>query len=223
MAGTLPPWKKGDNLRTRPHQAVVNAVNELSLLAGPEGSEVHRTPFGTGLSQGESAPTLPIYRMRVTEVLSPTAYPNLTKARFYDGSEEYGEEQIVRTHSTLEAEDDFLAAFPIGGVTKIDDAEATYEDEPVLWEEILNKSEDLFRVTLSDDGGDDGSAIGAPTYTYTVNRLGTVVATGQSPEVPRPFGSFSPAVYGTAYINDSGDIVLFQAFEVPNTYECEAE
>jgi hypothetical protein len=82
----------------------------------------------------------------------------------------------------------------------------------------------LFAVVLVQDGGANGTATAAPTYTYTINDINDEVeleGTPQSPTLARPNGAVVAATYGMAYYDVDGDITLFYAHEVPTTDTCE--
>lgn len=96
----------------------------------------------------------------------------------------------------------------------------TNEQRPIV--AFSNADPGVFLVNLSKDGGDDGDGDSEPTYTYTVTRDGTELGTGKSPSVGRTEGSFGEASLGLGcYV--SGEFTLLQAFERPETYECEEE
>jgi len=81
----------------------------------------------------------------------------------------------------------------------------------------------LFAVVLVQDGGANGTASAAPTYTYTINDINDEVeleGTPQSPTLARPNGAVTAATYGMAYYNVDGDITLFYAHELPSTTTC---
>ncbi len=81
----------------------------------------------------------------------------------------------------------------------------------------------LIPVSLSTDGGADGSSTTKPTYTYQnpVNLItGKEIfkkdkshAAGLSPQVGRQIGEFDQAEFGMVYMDD-GDPILFRAYEV---------
>ncbi|MDE2101256.1 MAG: hypothetical protein KGL39_28680, partial [Patescibacteria group bacterium] len=80
----------------------------------------------------------------------------------------------------------------------------------------------LFPVTLTQSGGSNGSQTSAATYTYIVKSISgtTLGTTGTTPIQPtwaRDFGSVNTATHGTAYYDDSGNLVLYQADETPTT------
>ena len=81
----------------------------------------------------------------------------------------------------------------------------------------------LFAVVLVQDGGANGTASAAPTYTYTINDINDEVeleGTPQAPELGRPNGAVTAATRGMAYYDGDGDITLFYAHEVPTTDTC---
>jgi hypothetical protein len=81
----------------------------------------------------------------------------------------------------------------------------------------------LFAVVLVQDGGANGTASAAPTFTYTINDINDEVeleGTPQAPELGRPNGAVTAATRGMAYYDVDGDITLFYAHEVPTTDTC---
>jgi hypothetical protein len=79
-----------------------------------------------------------------------------------------------------------------------------------------------FDVTLSKDGGSDGSNTSAASWTYTAkSRDGSVTyGTGLSPRKPRWVGKWTQATEGVAYINDSRAFVLAEAYEARTITAC---
>jgi len=79
----------------------------------------------------------------------------------------------------------------------------------------------LFNVDLTTDGGTDGDADVAPSYTYTVRQFGTeTLGQKMSPKWHRSIGSFQAATEGMGYLNAEGAFVLAFANEVENREKC---
>ena len=83
----------------------------------------------------------------------------------------------------------------------------------------------LFPVTLTQSGGSNGSQTSAASYTYIVKSISgtTLGTTGTTPIQPiwaRDFGLVTAATHGTAYYDNSGNLVLYQADEVYQTSGC---
>jgi hypothetical protein len=79
----------------------------------------------------------------------------------------------------------------------------------------------LFIVNLEETSGTNGDKTHAASYVYTVKNLaGNELATGQSPERPRPYGTRSAATKGYAYKDSSGTWHLAEAWEGYGTGGC---
>ena len=80
----------------------------------------------------------------------------------------------------------------------------------------------LMPVTLTQTGGSAGNASTECSFTYTVTSLGgTTLLTGASPVWNRPaLGKMIAATYGTAYVNASGTVILYQVDEVFDVAAC---
>jgi hypothetical protein len=75
-------------------------------------------------------------------------------------------------------------------------------------------------VTLSSDGGSDGTVSTAPTYTYTATDLnGNTIATGLSPSHNRPIGKTMAGTRGRIRVI-AGTPTLISTDERPNFAEC---
>ena len=80
----------------------------------------------------------------------------------------------------------------------------------------------LFPVTVTQTSGSAGNATTACTFTYTVTSLlSETLLTGASPAWNRhALGKMVAATHGTAYINASGVVVLWQVDEVFDVAAC---
>jgi hypothetical protein len=81
---------------------------------------------------------------------------------------------------------------------------------------------DTFVVNLSMVAGSDGDEASAPSWTYDVTTLagGDPIAEAVSPDRPRAFGSYTVAGKGYAYLDETGEVRLAEAWEEPNTGTC---
>lgn len=110
--------------------------------------------------------------------------------------------------------------------------EVEVSSEPLRWVDInvdgrAEASFIIFPVSLSQNGGNGGSATTTCSYTYDVtdDRDGTEIATDLTPvAAPRPSNvKMIAGTQGIAYYDDNGDVVLYSVIdEVPDyTDECE--
>ena len=81
---------------------------------------------------------------------------------------------------------------------------------------------DLFPVDVTKTSGVAGDATTQCAFVYTVNHLnGEQLLTSASPVWNRPqYGKLVAATSGTAYVNSSGVVTLYQVDEVPAVTEC---
>lgn len=87
-------------------------------------------------------------------------------------------------------------------------------------------SNNLFPVLVEKDGGSDGSASAAATWTYTIRDIGgtTTIATAKGQTRPRPYGMMTYQSgsngYGIAFRSGTNTL-LWDAGEVPTIVSCE--
>jgi hypothetical protein len=86
---------------------------------------------------------------------------------------------------------------------------------------ITGATTGVIPVSLSTDGGTNGDASTAPSYTYTVTPIGggDPITTTASPQVARPDGTATAASYGLGYYT-GGTFHLLYAFEIPGSGSC---
>lgn len=76
-------------------------------------------------------------------------------------------------------------------------------------------------VTLTQNGGSDGSKTALPTYTYNVKLGSRTLLTAAAPAVRRyAAGRFAVATSGLAYMSAANTYVLLEAFEQKRTNGC---
>ncbi len=81
----------------------------------------------------------------------------------------------------------------------------------------------IFAVSVTRDGGSDGSQTTAASWTYTVKTVdgSVVLGTGVAAARPRPNGSMiAGGGFGLAFFDSAGTLRLWDAGEVPATTAC---
>lgn len=91
----------------------------------------------------------------------------------------------------------------------------------------INWQDEVFIANIQKDGGSDGTTSSPASWTYTIKRLGTTVATGVVQDKPRPNGSMTPgdlvagsAGFGLCFYGSDGAVHLWDAGEVEKTSTC---
>jgi hypothetical protein len=97
------------------------------------------------------------------------------------------------------------------------------EQSIIRWVMNVGGPTGVIPVSLATDGGTNGDASSAPSYTYTVTPIGggSTIATAASPQVARPTGTATAASYGLGYYT-GGTFSLLYAFEIPGSSSCPA-
>jgi hypothetical protein len=86
------------------------------------------------------------------------------------------------------------------------------------------QTDGVFPVWVENDGGDDGTASAAATYTYTVKTVDQATTLGTTVAVtrPRPYGKvtyYASGGYGLAFY-DGATLKLWDAGEIPTVGVC---
>lgn len=109
-----------------------------------------------------------------------------------------------------------------------------FDNQPCQWRDLNSSGRQwipaplagyVYPVVLVKDGGVNAvTPTTRATYTYTVKdwTFGTVLATGKTPIMTRPYGSLIQAANGTAFTEPTGNIVLVMADEYRDTRGCVA-
>ncbi len=102
----------------------------------------------------------------------------------------------------------------------------TDESPPRLIVLISSVGAVMFPVGISKDGGADGTQTAPATWTYTVTSIDGLMTWGTQLSLarPRPNGSMLPQTalpaFGTAFVDATGILRLWDAGEVQNTTAC---